>query len=320
MNCDHTSGGGRGGQFWNGLAAGAITCLLLTACGSETKPASEYGQEVVARVNGEEITVHQLDERLAQIDLPAEGDRGAARKQLLDVLINEQLLVQKAISRGLDKDLATRKAVENARRQLLAHAAIDDTSGDPDVSEKETRAFYLANPHLFGNRKVYTFRRFLLDDPKLDATVKAKLDSAKTDARVVAILKSSGIPFSRLTEVRTAESLPAAILAQAARIAPGDILLFAEGSRKVLMQLAGSAAEPVSLEAAAPSIQEYLADARRRQRAERLVNDLRRKAKIEYVMRTAKSPNPTALAEGKPVLGEPPLKKPLQSQQMTLVR
>jgi hypothetical protein len=150
--------------------------------------------------------------------------------------------------------------------------------------------------------------------------VKAKLDAARTGAHVAAVLNAAGVPFSHATELRTAESLPAPILAQAARMAPGDILLFAEGARTVLMQLAGSTPEPVSLEAAIPPIRDYLADARRQRNAERLVKELRRKAKIEYVMQTAKAAKPTALADGKPVLDEPTSKKPLQSQQITVVR
>lgn len=291
---------------------------MLAACGSETKPAARY-DEVVARVNGEEITVRQLNERLAQIGLPGEGDPGAARKQLLDNLIDEQLLVQKAIAGGLDRSLAIRNAIERARKQVLAQAAIDD-SGDPDVSEKEARAFYIANPDLFEKRKVYTFRRFLLESGKLHEAVKARLGSAKSGADVAAALKASGITYTQVTELRTAESLPAPILVRAARMAPGDILHFAEESRTVLLQLAGSVAEPVSLEAAIPSILEYLGAARRQQKADRLVKDLRRKAKVEYVTQTARSSMPTALADGKPALGEPPLKKPLQSQQITVVR
>lgn len=279
----------------------------------------EY-EELAARVNGDEITVHQLNEQLAQLDLPAEGDLGAARKQLLDTLIDEQLLVQKAIAGGLDKELATRSAIERARRQLLARAAIEDFSGDSGISAKETRAFYLANPDLYGKRRIYTFRRFLLEDRKLNGAVKAKLGSAKSAADVAEIFKGSGITYNQLTEVRTAESLPAEILLQAAHMAPGDILLFAKGSRPVLMQLAGSVAEPIALEAAIPSIRAYLADAKRQQTAERLVKDLRRSAKIEYVMQTARITEPTALADGKPVPSEPPWEKPLQSQQVTVVR
>jgi EpsD family peptidyl-prolyl cis-trans isomerase len=319
MRCGHASGASQVCKYSGSLTIGLILVSVLAACDSETKLGAQY-DEVVARVNGEEITVHQLNERLAQLGLPTNDDPRDSRKRLLDLLIDERLLMQKAIARGLDKDLTTRNAIEHARTKLLAQAAIEETSGDQRVSQKETRAFYLANPDVFGNRKVYTFGRFLVDSGNLDRQVKAKLDSAKTSAEVAAMLKASGVKFSQATEVRTAESLPAPILAQAARMAAGDILVFAVGSETVLLQLAGRTDEPVSLEVALPSIQEYLADARRQRNAERLVKDLRRKARIEYLLQTAKSAKPTALAEVKPVLGEPPLKKPLQSEQITVVR
>ncbi len=297
---------------------GLAVVSMLAACGSETKPAARY-DEVVARVNGEEITVNQLNERMVLIGVPAESAAGAARMWLLDLLIDEQLLMQKAIDLGLDKDPATRGAIAHARMQLLARAAIEDISGDPNAGETEARAFYLANPDLFGKRKVYRFRRFLLEDGTLNATAKAKLDSAKSAADVVAVLDASGIAYSQASELRTAESLPAEMLGQAARMVPGDILLIVEGSRSALMQLADSAAEPVSLEAAMPSIREYLADARRRKKAEGLVKNLRRKAKIEYVMQTAGAPKETALAKGGAALDESALNKPLQTRQMTTV-
>lgn len=319
MSRRFTSGAGRARRLLRFLTFGMVVASGLVACGSETKPVAGY-DEVVARVNGEEITVHQLNERLARIGPLADGDQGAARKRLLDMMIDERLLMQKAIARGLDKEQATRSAIEFARRQLLAQAAVEETSGDPEVSEKEATAFYHANPDLFGKRKVYTFRRFLLPNGNLDGAAKARLQSAKTAAHVEAILRNSGIAYSLVTELQTAESLAAPTLARAARMAPGDILLFAEGSRTILLQFAGSIAEPISLDVAMPSIQEYLANARRQKNAERLVKDLRRKAKIEYVMQTVQATKPTALADGKQLLGEPPLKKPLQSQQMTVVR
>jgi EpsD family peptidyl-prolyl cis-trans isomerase len=297
------------------LLAGA----LLVACGAETKTAARF-DEVVARVNGEEITVRQLNERLAYIGWGAEGGPGATRKLALDAMIDEKLLVQKAIARGLDQDLTTRKAVEAARTRLLARAAIEDTTGNEVISEKEARVFFQANPDLFEKRRVYTFRRFVLEGGRVGEGVKARLDSARTGEGVVAVLKAASIPHSLVTEVRTAESLTSAVLVQAASMAPGDILLLPEKSRTVLMQLAGSVSEPITFESALPSIQEYLADARTQQLAERLVKDLRRKARIEYVTQTADAAKPTALADGKPVLGEPPLKKPLQSQQITVER
>lgn len=319
MGYGRSSGASQGCRFLRSLAIGGAVAFALSSCGAETKPAAQY-DEIVARVNGQEITVHQLNDRLTQLGLAGKGDAATVRSQLLDALIDERLLVQKAIAEGLDRQRMTQGAIERARLRLLAQAAIEDSSGASAISDREARAFYLEHPDLFGKRRVYTFRRYLLENGKLRGAARAQLESAKSAAEVAAVLKAAGIAYSQLTEVRTAESLPEAILVRAARMESGDILLYNEASRTVLMQLAASIAEPIQLEAALPSIKDYLVDARRQQRAERLVKDLRRKAKIEYVTRTAGMTTPTALADGNPVLGEPPAQKPLQSHQTTVVR
>jgi EpsD family peptidyl-prolyl cis-trans isomerase len=318
MHHGHPSGRGQGSLHVRHWHFAAVALALLVACSPESKIAANY-DEVVARVNGQEITVNHLNDRLAQLGLPAGGD-AALRGRVLDVLIDERLLVQKALSEGLDRERMTQGAIERARLRLLAQAAIDASAGGPRISDKEARAFYHSNPDLFGKRRVYTFGRFLLEAGKLEGTVRAALESARDGAEVAGILARSRIPYTRGTEIRTAESLPELVLAQAAKMESGDILLYREGGRTVLLQLAGSIAEPIALDSAIPSIRDYLAESRRQAKAERLVKDLRRKAKIEYVTQTAGVARPTALADGKPLLDEPPMEKPLQTHQITVVR
>jgi hypothetical protein len=103
-------------------------------------------------------------------------------------------------------------------------------------------------------------------------------------------------------------------------MAPGDLLLVREGSRTVLLQLVGAVVEPLALEAAAPSIEHYLAGVRRQQNADRMLKDLRVAARIEYVTQTAADTKPTTLAVGQPALSEPPTQKSLQPPQTTVVR
>jgi EpsD family peptidyl-prolyl cis-trans isomerase len=305
-------------RFFLALPAGALAACVLAGCGPG--PADEPPRgEVVARVNGEEISVRQLNERMALAGMAPEGSPGSARKQFLDELINERLLVQKAMAAGLDRQPQTRLAIEQARAQLLARAAVEAPSADEAVGEREVRQFFEANPDLFADRKVYTFRRFGVEG-RVDRATRARLDAAHTPAAVAETLKRAGLAHSLVTETVAAEALAPAVLARAARMQAGDILLLAEGSRTVLMQLAGSIREPLALAAASPSIEDYLAGARHRQRVDLVVRDLRRKAKIEYVTQTASSAKSTALADGKPVLDEPPLQKPIQSRQMTVVR
>lgn len=301
------------------LAAGSLAACLLAACGREA--ATQPGQgDIAARVNGEAITVAQLNERLKHTGNASQGNPAAVRRQALDDLVNERLLAQKAMAAGLDQKPEIRAAIERLRTQQLARAAVAAPGQETGIPERELRAFFEANPNLFADRKVYTFRHFTIEEGRIDSPTRARLDSARTPAAVAVALRSAGLAHAQFTQTITAEALPPSILSQAARMATGDILMLKQGRRTVLLQLAGSVAEPLSLEAASPSIEDYLADVRRRQKAEQMVKDLRRKAKIEYVTQTAAVPRSTELAEGRLGVAEPPLQKPLQTREITVVR
>lgn len=310
------------GDTIRSLGAGALVALLLCACGRSGQSTTETGGDIVARVNGEVITVGQLNRKLEQAERPGEGGAPALRRQALDELIDERLLVQKAVAAGLDRQPDTRSAIESLRSQWLARAVVEsqEAARGGDIQERDVRAFFEANPDLFSRRKVYTFHRFVVERGRLDRTTKVRLDSARTPASVAQALRAAGLAHSRRTETLTAEALSSAALARAARMVPGDLLLVREGSRTVLLQLVGAVVEPLALEAAAPSIERYLAGVRRQENAGRMLKDLRLAATIEYVTQTAADAKPTTLADGQPALNEPPSHKSLQPPQTIVVR
>src|SRR5688500_12921775 len=80
---------------------------------------------VLARVNGAEISAQQ-----------------APTRQALEKVIDRELLVQKALEAGLDRDPALRQSVETARRQLLAQAWLERGATAARSTPEEVRAFY----------------------------------------------------------------------------------------------------------------------------------------------------------------------------------
>ena len=101
------------------LAAMAVT--LLVACGQkkDVAPADTAGSEAVAKVNGDELTAAQLAIALLKQRgmRPDAGD--AAAKQVLDQLIDEEIVAQKAVTAKLDKDPKVVAQIEAARRDIL---------------------------------------------------------------------------------------------------------------------------------------------------------------------------------------------------------
>jgi len=283
------------GAICKGAGQWIVVALLAVTlgCGRDSKSAA--ATQVLAKVNGDEITVHQLNDRLSQVQIPTDVDATAVRKQVLESLIDEQLLVQRAMADKVDRDPQVLQAIERTKRQILAQAEIERLASKAEIQPDETAKFYASNPDLFEKRRVYTFRQFLLDTPKLDPSVKGQLDGAKTPADIASILKAAGIKFRDQTEVRAAEMLPMEALARMARMPRGDVILQSEGGRVLLMQLVDSAIEPVDLERAAPAIQAHLVANRNKDSAMNQLKELRRKAKLEYVGEMANAAAPPKL-------------------------
>lgn len=123
--------------------------LLLAAAlpGCERAAADRGGVQLVAKVNGAEISVHQL----RSVGVPSAS-------QALEKVIERELLVQQALHTGLDRDPAVKEAIDVSRRQILAQAWLDKVVAGTSVSREEIRAFYAEHPELFAERRVYRVR------------------------------------------------------------------------------------------------------------------------------------------------------------------
>lgn len=308
-------------SFWRS-ATWMVVLPGLCACGMQGGPEAAV-QDVVARVDGVEISSREVEEWLLDAGL-GPSDDPAVRKRALDALIDEQLLVRHAANSGIDGTDSVRRAIERARRQLLARAAVDAVA-PASVGADEARAYYAANPALFEQRRVYTFRRFELAGQGLGRRVKAKVDAAGRSADIGAILSASGISHAKSTEVRPAESLPEALLSEASRMAVGDVLMFRHAAGTTLLQLQASQPEPIGFEQARPAIESWLAAEKRDRETARLLKQLRREARIEIPAQISRldpslDDHGEAMTHARANAGEPSSEKWLQSRHTTLVR
>ena len=187
-----------------GLVATAAA-LLLGAC-SPTEPETQ----IAARVNREEISERQVDAFVKQ-QPQARPDQGAALgRKALDLLIDQELAVQKAEELRLHKDPKVLQLMEAARRQILAAAYADQVraaAGKPGL--EEVQRYYDANPALFAERRIYNLQRLEIEAPadQLDR-LRARLAASKNLAEFTAFLKAENLRFSAHQTVAAANELP----------------------------------------------------------------------------------------------------------------
>ena len=198
------------------VALAAMAATLLAGCGQkkDVAPADAAGSEVVAKVNGDDMTAAQLTIALQKQRgmRPDAGD--AASKAVLDQLIDEQIVAQKAVAAKLDKDPKVVAQIEAARRDILARRFIEsaaETASKP--ADDAVQKFYDSRPALFAQRKVYTLQRVDIQAPDDRRTeIDAHVQSLKTPAELTDWLKSQKLVFTTKQEQDASEQLPPVVL------------------------------------------------------------------------------------------------------------
>lgn len=262
------------------LSAGA---LLLSGCGDKNKdkPASQ----TAAKVNKEEITVHQINFALSQQRALPPDQAASAGRQVLERLIDQELALQKAQDQKLDRDPRVLQQLDAARREIIARAYLERIgAGAAKPTPAEIKEYYDAHPALFKERKLYSLQELQIEaKPDQLATLREKLASSKDIPEFVNFLKSNDFKFAGNQAVRAAEQLPLSLLDRFAAMKDGERTLNPTPQGAQVLVLAGTRSQPVDEQRATPAIEHFLQNERKRKLVEEDLKSLRSAAKIEYV-------------------------------------
>jgi len=251
-----------------------IVMLGLAAAGCERAAADRAQSQLVARVNGVEISAREL-RAAGTVNVP----------QAVEKVIDRELLVQKAVEAGLERDPQVAADIDNARREVLAQAYVERAArARPAPSREEVRAFYTENPALFAERRIYRTRELAVStNPEMLDVLRAEVARAADLDEVAAWLKSRNARYSSATQTQGAEEIPLAFLPQLARMSPGELAVFPTPLGASVVQLVYSESAPLAYEQASPLIENFLAGRKRLAVAQDEVRRLREAARIEYV-------------------------------------
>lgn len=269
------------------MALAGMLVFLVSACNSkvEQKPG-----QALANVNGEEITVMQLNDELSRSNAPA-TQQEAARKQALESLIDRQLLIGEAAKEKVDRDPRVVQAIERARSVILAQAYMQKRLGTPaKPTAAEVETYYSQNPQFFAQRKHFDMREIILPTREVSDELKAVMDKTRSLDEVAAWLDQHKVKYQKAQLSRSGSELPPELSAKLLALAKGQLFIVREGERSMLVTIADIRSSPVELDAARPQIEQYLVAKKGKEAAEEEVKRLRASAKIAYI----NQPSPVA--------------------------
>lgn len=259
--------------------------LLVSGCGDKMDAKDKAKTQVAAKVNKDEITVHQLNYELSKLgNLNPEQARTAANPVLVS-LVDQQLLVQQALADKLDRDPLVMQSLEAARRKILAQALIQKmTANQAAPSDAELTDYYNKNPALFAERRIYRLQEINVPvTPANVEQVKAQLQQTNNLGVFIEWLKSQNIAARAGQSTKTAEQLPLEMLPRLHQMKDGQAMTFAGPGTFNVVVVAGSQTQPLTMEQAKPMIQRYLDNAKKRELAAAELKRLKAAAKIEYL-------------------------------------
>jgi EpsD family peptidyl-prolyl cis-trans isomerase len=275
------------------IAAVAVV-TLLAACG-DNNTAEKPATQTAAKVNKEEITVHQINAVLAQQRNLRPEQADAASFQALQRLVDQELAVQKAAELKLDRDPQVMQRIEAARREIIARAYAEKISeGVTRPTAEEIAKFYDDSPALFKERRVYQLQEFAIEaSPEQQDDVRARIASSKNASDLAEKLKAANLKFVGNQASRSAEQLPMAAVAELAKLKVGESVVRAGPKGLTVVYVVAAASQPVTLDRASKAIEQYLLNERKRKLLGDDIKALRASASIVYVGKFADAASAT---------------------------
>lgn len=264
-----------------------LMIALLAGCGDKKDGAAEESKptQVAAKVNGTELTVSQVNFALQRIPNLDKDKSKAASLQVIRNLVDQEVLAQKAQSEKLDRDPTVVQALDAARRQIMAEAYMSRKLGTPaEPTDAEVSDYFNKHPELFSKRKIYRLQELAIKAPEeKQEAIRKQLADSRTLNDFAEWLKTEKYPVKVSQDVKPAEQLPQALLPKLAEMPDGQAMVVKTPDGLLVIVLADSQVQAVTLEQVKPAIARALQNEARQKASKAELDSLKAAAKIEYV-------------------------------------
>lgn len=165
-------------------ARGLSLLIAIGAALASCSSSKSSQDQLVAKGNQFEVTVTELDQLLRLAAPVHKEDVVAARRAVLNQLIDDKLFADAALEKKMDREPDVMQQLEAAKRTVLAKAyATRLFSNMSDPSEEKIKKFYNENAKLFDNRTAYSVDQLpVTGAPEAVATYRSIFDKDGLDA------------------------------------------------------------------------------------------------------------------------------------------
>ncbi len=256
----------------------ATVALGVALAGCSKKPTDQ----VVAIVNGEEISLPELNAELGNAQVPAGVDKKMVQQQLLQRLVDRRLLAQAAKEQGLDRDPAFIVEQRRVNESLLVEKLAKRTNDTiPVPTAADIDKFIAGNPSLFAGRQLYSVDQIAFATPADASRLKA-LEPAKTMAEVTAVLQQLGIQFQRANRAVDSATVPPEQMQKILSLPKGEPFVVPSNGQVTVNVIVGNKAEPLPDTQARAMAVRALRSQSLAKLGEARLKEARAKAKVEY--------------------------------------
>lgn len=258
-----------------------IMCLTLAACGGKGK---EPSGQVVATVDGDEITLTELRTELQGANLSDPKARKAAEQRALQAIINRKIAAKAAEEQKLDKTpqfaLQEERALELMRANALQERII---SSVPKPTATEISQFMTKNPDIFAQRKIFVVEQIRMPMPQ-DRTLLQALEPMKSLEEIEGFLNSKSLPFQRVNDRIDAVGNDPRLIQAIIKLPPGEVFVIPSGPVLIMNRVRETRVEPFTGEPANKYAQNMMTAQRTREAVTSQIGALIKKAEptIKY--------------------------------------
>lgn len=281
---------------------------LLVALGSAALVAgcqSKPTGQVVATVDGDEVTLTELNAELATMQIPPNTDKKLVQNAALERIIERKLLASAARQDGIDQNpefIVRRQQMEDALLVQLLAKKIGGGVKAPAAGAVDK--FMADNSNMFAGRTIYAVDQIQFDTPKRQDYIK-QLAATHSMTDVIAVLDSNGIKYQRGNAQMDSAMVPPQMMAQILKLPPNEPFVVPMGAKMTVSVITGNKPAPMTGDQVRPYAVNAVRNAELAKLLQTRLESERGKAKVQYQPGFSRPPAPGAAP--KPA-GAPPAK------------